>query len=136
ELWLFREALTEGVSRLGIPHKFDVRVPHAGLNDVRASVTAAVPNGTVFVWGHAFSNRDGHPTANLHINIIGEVDDEAVFDVIENLGGSIAAEHGIGTAKRHRADRARDDLAALAEMKRRLDPKRILNPAVLLPDDF
>ena len=133
ELWLFREALTEGVSRLGIPHKFDVRVPHEALNEVRPLVSAAAPGGTVFVWGHAFSNRYGHPTANLHVNIIGDVDDEAVFDVIEDLGGSIAAEHGIGTAKRHRADRARSDLAALAEVKRRLDPNGILNPNALLP---
>jgi FAD/FMN-containing dehydrogenase len=136
ELWLFREALTEGVSRLGIPHKFDVRVPHDVLNDVRPRVGAAAPNGRVFVWGHAFSNRYGHPTANLHVNVVGEVDDESIFDVIEDLGGSIAAEHGIGTAKRHRANRARGDLAALAEMKRRLDPEGILNPGVLLPEGF
>jgi len=133
ELWLFREALTEGVSRLGIPHKFDVRVPHDVLNDVRPRVEAAAPEGRVFVWGHAFSNRYGHPTANLHVNVIGTVDDEAVFDVIEDLGGSIAAEHGIGTAKRHRADRARGNLAQLRELKGRLDPQRILNPNVLLP---
>lgn len=133
ELWLFREALTEGVSRLGVPHKFDVRVPHDALNEVRPRVEAAAPEGRVFVWGHAFSNRDGHPTANLHVNVIGEVDDEAVFDVIEELGGSIAAEHGIGTAKRHRAAGARGDLAELRELKDRLDPMAILNPNVLLP---
>jgi len=134
ELWLFREALTEGVSRLGIPHKFDVRIPHEVLNEVRLRVEAAAPAGRVFVWGHAFSNRSGHPTANLHVNVVGEVDDEAVFDVIEDLGGSIAAEHGIGTAKRHRAAGARGDLAELHELKDRLDPTGILNPNVLLPD--
>ncbi len=133
ELWLFREALTEAVARLGVPHKFDVRVPHDVLNDVRPRVEAAAPDGRVFVWGHAFSNRYGHPTANLHVNVVGTVDDEAVFDVIEELGGSIAAEHGIGTAKRHRADRARGDLAELRELKHRLDPRGILNPNVLLP---
>jgi FAD/FMN-containing dehydrogenase len=87
----------------------------------------------VFVWGHAFSNRHGHPTANLHVNVVGTVDDEAVFDVVEDLGGSIAAEHGIGTAKRHRAQTARGDLAALRELKAVLDPAGILNPNVLLP---
>lgn len=134
ELWLFREALTEAVSRLGIPHKFDVQVPHEVLNEVRVRVEAAAPAGRVFVWGHAFSNRNGHPTANLHVNVVGDVDDEAVFDVIEDLGGSIAAEHGIGTAKRHRAAGARRDLAELRELKDRLDPAGILNPNVLLPD--
>jgi FAD/FMN-containing dehydrogenase len=133
ELWLFREALTEAVARLGIPHKFDVRIPHHALNEVRPRVEAAVPAGCVFVWGHAFSNRHGDPTANLHVNAIGEVDDEAVFDVVEDLGGSIAAEHGIGTAKRHRAASARGDLDELRELKLRLDPLGILNPNVLLP---
>jgi len=133
ELWLFREALTEEVSKLGIPHKFDVRVPHDALNELRPAVEAVVPEGRVFVWGHAYSNRHGHPTANLHVNVIGNVDDEAVFDVIEELGGSIAAEHGIGTAKRHRAAGARGDLPKLRELKARLDPKAILNPNVLLP---
>jgi len=133
ELWLFREALTESVSRRGIPHKFDVRIPHSALNEVRPRVEAATPGGEVFVWGHAFSNRHGDPIANLHVNIIGEVDDEAVFDIIEDLGGSIAAEHGIGTAKRHRAAGARTDLGELRRLKGRLDPDGILNPNVLLP---
>ncbi len=133
ELWLFREALTEAVSRLGVPHKFDVRVPHDALNQLRPRVEAAAPGGTVFVWGHAFSNRYGHPTANLHVNVVGRVDDEGVFDVVEDLGGSIAAEHGIGTAKRHRATRARGDLVELREIKDRLDPAGILNPNVLFP---
>jgi FAD/FMN-containing dehydrogenase len=133
ELWLFREALTEGVSRLGVPRKFDVRIPHDALNDVRPRVEAVAGSSRVFLWGHAFSNRHRHPTANMHVNVVGDVDDDAVFDVVENLGGSIAAEHGIGTAKRHRAAGARSDLAELRELKDRLDPKGILNPRVLLP---
>lgn len=133
ELWLFREALTEAVSRRGIPHKFDVRVPHRSLDDVRSRVEAASPGSRVFVWGHAFSNRHGEPTANLHVNVIGDVDDEAVFDALEELGGSIAAEHGVGTIKRHRAAAARPDIEELRRLKAALDPARILNPNVLVP---
>lgn len=133
ELWLFREALTEAVARHGLPHKFDVRVPHHALSEVRGQIEAVVADGTVYLWGHAFSNRHGHPVANLHVNIIGEVDDDAVFDVIEGLGGSIAAEHGVGSAKRHRAGSARGDLSELRWLKQRLDPAGILNPGVLLP---
>lgn len=133
ELWLFRESLTEAVSRLGLPHKFDVRVPHAALNDVRAAVTAAAPASRVFLWGHAFSDRRRTSQANLHVNIVGPVDDEAVFDAIEALGGSVAAEHGVGSAKRHRAGAARVDLAELRRWKGRLDPVGILNPGVLFP---
>jgi len=133
ELWLFREALTEAVSRRGVPHKFDVRMPHAALSDVRSRVEGVVPGGAVYLWGHAYSNRHGEPVANLHINILGEVDDEAVFDAVEGLGGSVAAEHGVGTAKRHRVAGARSDLDQLRALKDRLDPAGILNPGVLLP---
>jgi FAD/FMN-containing dehydrogenase len=133
ELWLFRESLTEAVARLGIPHKFDVRISHEALNRLRPAVEAAAPRARVFVWGHAFSNRHRHRLANMHVNVVGPVDDEAVFDAIEDLGGSVAAEHGIGTAKRHRAARARTDLAVLRRLKDRLDPNAILNPNVLFP---
>lgn len=133
ELWMFRESLTEAVARLGIPHKFDVRIPHNELGTLRDAVEGAAPGGRVFVWGHAFSDRHGTPTANMHVNIVGEVDDEAVFDAIEGLGGSVAAEHGIGTAKRHRAAAAHPGLSQLAELKRMLDPSGILNPNVLFP---
>ena len=133
ELWLFRESLTEAVSRLGVPHKFDVRVPHESLNDLRAAVEAAAPGARVFVWGHAFSDRERTLRSNMHVNIVGEVDDERVFDAIEDLGGSIAAEHGVGTAKRHRAGASRADIDVLRSIKQRLDPAGILNPNVLLP---
>jgi FAD/FMN-containing dehydrogenase len=136
ELWLFREALTESVSRLGIPNKFDVRVPHSALNRLRAVVEEAAPDGQVFVWGHLFSNREGAPLANMHVNVIGEVDDESVFDVVEELGGSIAAEHGLGAAKRHRAAVARADLPELWQLKRRLDPRGILNPNAVFPTGY
>ncbi|MDH3605987.1 MAG: hypothetical protein OER12_03235, partial [Acidimicrobiia bacterium] len=96
-------------------------------------VEGVVSGGAVYLWGHAYSNRHGEPIANLHINILGEVDDEAVFDVVEELGGSVAAEHGVGTAKRHRAAGARSDLDQLRVLKNRLDPAGILNPGVLLP---
>lgn len=133
ELWLFREALTESVARLGVPHKFDVRVPHAALGELRGRVEQITPDAEVFVWGHLYSNRHGRPVSNMHVNIIGRVDDEEVFDVIEDMRGSIAAEHGIGTAKRHRAEGTPIDLAAIRDLKHRLDPENILNPNALLP---
>ncbi|MBT8202935.1 MAG: FAD-binding oxidoreductase, partial [Acidimicrobiia bacterium] len=133
ELWLFREALTESVARLGVPHKYDVRIPHGALNDLRATVETAAPEADIFLWGHAFSDRQRTPLANVHVNAVGVVDDEAVFDAIETLNGSVAAEHGIGTAKRHRAAAARSDLAELRMLKDRLDPKGLLNPNVLFP---
>ncbi|MGJ8562081.1 MAG: FAD-binding oxidoreductase [Alphaproteobacteria bacterium] len=59
---------------------------------------------------------------------------DAVFDIVDSLGGSISAEHGIGIMKREdlaqRADPVK--LAMLRSMKRALDPQNIMNPRVLI----
>ena len=66
-------------------------------------------------------------------------DDEAVDDLVLGLvverGGSISAEHGIGTLKRRwlARDRSPAEVAAMRAVKRALDPDGILNPGVLFP---
>ena len=136
-LWRYREAHTEAVNALGVPHKLDVTLPLAELSsfvdDVRAAVTAVAPGATVVLFGHV---ADG----NVHVNVVGPPpDDETVDDTVLRLvaerGGSISAEHGIGTAKKHWLHLARSDaeLAAFRSLKAALDPKGILHPNVLLP---
>ena len=59
---------------------------------------------------------------------------KAVFDIVGELGGSISAEHGIGTMKKGelaaRADPVK--LALLKSVKTALDPQNIMNPRVLI----
>ena len=96
------------------------------------SVVAAVaPGADVWLFGHV---GDG----NVHVNVTG-VDpdddrvDDAVFRAVAEAGGSISAEHGIGTAKRPwlGLGRSQAELDAFAAIKRALDPDGILNPNVL-----
>ena len=58
----------------------------------------------------------------------------AMFDLVENLGGSISAEHGIGRLKAGEFARRADpvELAVMQAIKRALDPKGILNPGKVL----
>jgi FAD/FMN-containing dehydrogenase len=60
--------------------------------------------------------------------------EHAMFDLVESLGGSISAEHGIGRLKApefaRRADAA--ELAVMHALKKALDPKGILNPGKVL----
>ena len=53
--------------------------------------------------------------------------------LVAELGGSISAEHGIGTAKRPwlHLNRSPAEIAALRAIKAALDPAGILNPHVL-----
>ena len=136
-LWRWREAHSEAGGSLGVVHKLDVTLPAAELArfcaDVTARVAAARPAATTLLFGHV---GDG----NVHVNVVGPVaDDETVDDLVLDLvverGGSISAEHGIGTLKRRwlPRDRSPDEVATMAAVKAALDPDGILNPGALLP---
>ena len=138
-LWAYRERHTECINAEGIPHKLDVTLPAAQLAEfeqrVRAEIVAAVPSARPILFGHV---GDG----NLHVNILGlEPDDERADDVVlrlvASMGGSISAEHGIGTAKIPwlHLTRSAADLAAMRAIKRALDPANLLNPGVIFPND-
>lgn len=136
-LWRWREAHSEVGATLGVVHKLDVTLPAGEMAgfcaEVVARVGAARPGATTLLFGHV---GDG----NVHVNVVGPAaDDEGVDDVVLGLvverGGSISAEHGIGTLKKRwlARDRSPDEVAAMRAVKAALDPDGILNPAVLLP---
>jgi FAD/FMN-containing dehydrogenase len=136
-LWRWREALSEAAAALGLVHKADVTLPHAELahfaGEAPLVVERAAPGATVLVYGHL---ADG----NLHVNVVGPLADDdapidAVLELVLRLGGSVSAEHGIGTAKRRWlvAQRGQAAVDVMRAIKAALDPDRILNPGVLLP---
>ncbi len=134
ELWRYREGITEAINRVGPPHKLDVTLVPAALPGFCAALPAHLPtHAELWLFGHLL---DG----NVHVNITGvdpddERIDEAVLSLVAESGGSISAEHGIGTAKKRWLHLARSDaeIAAFRALKRALDPDGILNPNVLLP---
>ena len=94
-----------------------------------------MPGTRVFTFGHV---GDG----NLHLFVCPprtddyqDVADECVYDPLEPLGGSVSAEHGIGTSKLcwlpH--SRSQADIALMRTLKRSLDPHNILNPGRVIP---
>ncbi len=138
-LWAYREALPPSVNVVGPPHKLDVTLPADALADFVDSaprlVATVAPEAQTWLWGHA---ADG----NIHVNVTGvspddDQVDEAVFNEVSRLGGSISAEHGIGTAKRRwlRLNRSPAEVDAFRAVKTALDPDGILNPQVLLGED-
>ncbi len=137
DLWAIREGHAAAVNTLGPPHKLDVTLPGdrlaAFIDQVDPLVAALAPAARTWVWGHA---ADG----NVHVNVTGvdpddERVDDAVLRLVAGLGGSISAEHGIGTAKRRwlHLNRSQAEIDAFRALKRALDPDGILNPNVLLP---
>jgi FAD/FMN-containing dehydrogenase len=137
ELWRFREDHTPAINTLGPPHKLDVTLPPGSMAEfvdrVPGSVASIDPEARTWLFGHV---GDG----NIHVNVTGlppEADrvDDVVLRLAARLGGSISAEHGIGTAKKRWLSLSRTpaELAAFRSLKVALDPDGILNPNVLLP---
>jgi FAD/FMN-containing dehydrogenase len=95
------------------------------------AVRAVDPDARTICYGHV---ADG----NVHVNVLGpapgdEAVDDAVLELVLELGGSVSAEHGIGVAKVDWLvrDRGEAAVAAMRAIKRAWDPRGILNPGVL-----
>lgn len=145
ELWQYREGISESLAPLK-PYKNDVVVPVSEvgrfLTRLDKLVAAEYPDFSTAWFGHV---GDG----NLHLNILppeGMVHadfrkecqrvNELVFALVDELGGSISAEHGIGTLKRPYLHHSvsNTEISLLRALKAQLDPNGILNPGKLIPD--
>jgi FAD/FMN-containing dehydrogenase len=143
-MWKLRESIPEAQRRHGASIKHDVSVPVSAIPTLieRGSALALelAPEGEVVSYGHA---GDG----NLHFNLSQKPGadvgsflarthtlERAMFDLVESLGGSISAEHGIGRLKAAEFARRADpvELQVMRELKSALDPKGILNPGKVL----
>jgi FAD/FMN-containing dehydrogenase len=143
-MWKLRESVPEAQRHHGASLKHDVSVPVSSvptlIEEGSALVRHLAPEGETLSYGHL---GDG----NLHFNVSqrpgadteaflqrGKQLERAIFDLVDSLGGSISAEHGIGRLKAaefaSRADPV--ELAVMHDLKRTLDPKGILNPGKIL----
>ena len=140
-LWAVRDDLTEPFKPLFPLAAFDVSLAlkdmPAFVRDSRAAVLALYPSSTILYYGHA---GDG----NLHVAVALDRSgpdaetkvETAVYGCIRQYGGSISAEHGVGTAKRTYIGytRSKTELALMRSIKQALDPDNIMNPGKVLPD--
>ena len=143
-LWRLREELPEAERRDGPALHHDISVAVAAMPDFAVDAAAAVEarfsGARVLAFGHL---GDG----NLHFNVRppevrgadwlaaeGPAATAFVYDLVTAAGGSISAEHGIGTVKRALLARVGDPakLAAMRAVKAALDPLGIMNPGKIL----
>jgi FAD/FMN-containing dehydrogenase len=90
---------------------------------------------TPILYGHL---GDG----NVHVNLLDVPSEErhaveaAVLDLVDEHGGSISAEHGIGRAKTASIGRTRsaEELALMRAVKAVFDPAHALGRGRVLPD--
>ncbi len=141
--WALRENQSAAQKSEGPAWKHDVSVPVSRIADFieAASRTLAerFPGVRVDAFGHV---GDG----NIHYDVLGPAGGDAelhndlrdagshiVHDLVMSLGGSISAEHGLGTMKTAEAEtyKSAAELAAVRAIRAALDPGRIMNPRVL-----
>jgi FAD/FMN-containing dehydrogenase len=143
-MWALREGISEAQNHEGPSLKHDVAVPIGAIPDfVRVTSRAlerVVPGIRLVTYGHV---GDG----NLHHNLskpVGGDDAEflahadtlarTLYDHVAAAGGSISAEHGLGTAKRAAAAAYKSDVEMdiMRAVKAALDPHGLMNPGKVL----
>ena len=126
--WKLREVISPAQKPEGGSIKHDVSVPVAAvpqfLAEADAAVTRLIPGARPFAFGHL---GDG----NIHYNVSQPI---GVHGIVTRLGGSISAEHGIGTLKRDELPLVKDPVAldVMRAIKTTLDPLNIMNPGKVL----
>lgn len=138
--WAVREGLVLAQRAYGPSLKHDVCVPLAAVPDLLSQgcdlVRQLSPTSQPVPFGHL---GDG----SFHFNVTYAADTSAqelmslsqsLHDLVDDLGGSISAEHGLGQARRDEANRLRDPAgtAAMRAIKAALDPKGLFNPRKVL----
>ncbi|MDO8934194.1 MAG: FAD-binding oxidoreductase [Rhodocyclaceae bacterium] len=143
-LWSLRENVAEGQKIEGLSIKHDVAVPVSRIAEFIARADAALaqafPGVRIVCFGHigdgnlhynqsqsaAFANDD-FIAATPQVNRI-------VHDLVDELGGSISAEHGIGQLKREELLRYKNpvEMDLMRAVKKALDPDGRMNPGKLV----
>jgi FAD/FMN-containing dehydrogenase len=142
-LWKLRETIPLANRKVGAVSSHDISLPLSAIPGFVAEAPAAIAALGAFrvnCFGHL---GDG----NLHWNVFPEKgrqksDHEAirdrlktvVHDLVNAMGGSVAAEHGVGRLKVGDLARYGDPgkLAAMRAIKAALDPFGIMNPGAVL----
>jgi len=146
-LWHIRESISLAQAEEGLNIKHDISLPVSAISPFCAETDALlqceVPGVRLVNFGHL---GDG----NLHYNVqVPEHGDpkaflrehEArintlVFDAVTRHGGSISAEHGIGSLKAETLTHYKSPvaLALMRRVKAALDPQNLMNPGRVLAD--
>ena len=138
-LWRLREDISETIAQF-TPYKNDIAVRVSAvpqfLKDVDSLVREQYPEFEIIWFGHI---GDG----NVHLNILKPENLEAqvffeqcgsvsnqVFSLVQQYGGSVSAEHGVGLLKKPYLNYSRDpqEIEYMRLIKKAFDPNGVLNP--------
>ena len=138
-MWKIRDSVDQ-FFRYGPAFLYDVslaiRDMDAYVTEVKRRLSEAYPGHHCFTLGHigdgnihfAIAVGDGGAEHHHRVNL-------CVYEPLQAIGGSVSAEHGIGTEKVRYLPLSRSpaEIALMRHLKQSLDPKGILNPGKVFP---
>jgi FAD/FMN-containing dehydrogenase len=144
-MWRLRETIPLSERAEGLMVKHDIGLPTSAIPtfvaDTAHTVHTRWPGARIVCFGHL---GDG----NLHYNVqppaalaTGETPqgfeqevNEVVFDLVDRLGGTLSAEHGIGVLRRDELAKRKPAVALsmMHAIKLALDPSGLMNPGRIL----
>jgi len=145
QLWHIRESIPMAQAEEGLNIKHDISIPVSRIPEFVRTTDALLAREIAGVrlvnFGHL---GDG----NLHYNVQAPEGGDArvflreqearvntlVFDSVQAFGGSISAEHGVGSLKVHELEQRKSPvaLALMRSIKQALDPHNLMNPGRVL----
>jgi FAD/FMN-containing dehydrogenase len=145
QLWHIRESIPLAQAEEGLNIKHDISLPVSRIAEFCGTtddeLRSAIEGVRLVNFGHL---GDG----NLHYNVQAPADVDAaaflrdneeevhriVFDSVRRFGGSISAEHGIGSVKVEELEHHKSPVALgmMRGIKRALDPANLMNPGRVL----
>ncbi|PAJ79697.1 FAD-binding oxidoreductase [Burkholderia ubonensis] len=137
DMWTLREGLA--IDALPNLVNFDVSLPTGELGAFaercEAALRARWPAAVCLFFGHV-GDGNVHIGVSLaaHDAVTSDELDRTVYAVVQAMGGSISAEHGIGVLKRPYLGCTRSvaEIGLMRRLKDALDPHHILNPGKVL----
>lgn len=143
-LWTIRDDFEPVLKEKSVFFLYDVSLPILSMenyvNEVQTRLNELLPGAAFHVFGHV---GDG----NLHFFVqpdaknqtfakkqLKHLSDTAIYKPLQQYGGSISAEHGIGLEKKQWLNQSRNEaeIALMKLLKTTLDPKNILNAGRVL----
>ena len=145
QLWHIRESIPLAQAEEGLNIKHDISVAVSRIPEfvevTDALLMQAIPGVRLVNFGHL---GDG----NLHYNVQAPASGDAaaflrdheeevnalVYDSVTKFGGSISAEHGVGSLKLDKLEQHKSPVALsmMRAIKRALDPQNLMNPGRVL----
>ncbi len=136
-LWAVRDAVAEFPRIFGRHLNFDIGLAidrmEAYVRACASRLAERFPGIRAVFFGHV-ADGNIHVVTDVPAGVEPAAIEQEVYGLVRRFGGTVSAEHGIGTIKKPYLGyvRSPEEIALMRRLKRSLDPRGILNPGKVI----